>query len=470
VSTLPAVRSRVRTGSGVVAARFTAAGGVLLGALVGVATAISPATASAGVIGLATVLVALAQLTWALHTFAAVSSIVEVVGYPPAVFVRVVALVVSAAWVLDWGVRRRNRQPGLLAIAPAVAISITLFLVWIVLSVLWAADRSAAESEVIRYVSAMLFVAISAYGLSTRVALVRQVSVLSVSLGVAAVGSLLLGAQVGDRLTSSGTDPNYLAMGFLAGAILAAGMAVITRNWWRIVYLATIAACLVGMVATQSRGGIVGGVVALVVWVIFGGRRRRQVMIVVAAVAIAGSGYVYLLAPAATRDRLTGVVSASSTDEGTGRLDIWRVGLETFKAHPLVGVGIGNYTVVTPQYVPNAGLVRRDDLIIVNTKVAHNIFLNIAVDTGVVGFVLFYSAVGGCLVLMLRSARRAERDGDEDLGWVMRACLAATAGVIGADFFISAQYTHVLWLLLALGPAAAGVTKLRSATQQRSIV
>jgi O-antigen ligase len=70
--------------------------------------------------------------------------------------------------------------------------------------------------------------------------------------------------------------------------------------------------------------------------------------------------------------------------------------------HPLLGVGPGNYKVhyMDPDYrwMPGRGVVPRQ---------LHNMYLEVATETGVVGFVLF----AGMLFLALRSLNRVRKSG-----------------------------------------------------------
>jgi O-antigen ligase len=91
--------------------------------------------------------------------------------------------------------------------------------------------------------------------------------------------------------------------------------------------------------------------------------------------------------------------------------------------------------------------------VVLNPKVAHNIYLELWADLGIVGLALFL----GFVVMAVRAAlaavkllQHAGRRADEILA---RALIVAIAGMLAADFFISDLYSKQLFLLLALGPA-----------------
>ncbi len=81
------------------------------------------------------------------------------------------------------------------------------------------------------------------------------------------------------------------------------------------------------------------------------------------------------------------------------RLGIWRNSLEMFKEHPVSGVGVGNFKIVYPAYHQRAHKDRvfRETM---RLHTCHNDFLQIAVELGVVGLLLFFSLLA-CIFSMV---------------------------------------------------------------------
>ena len=127
------------------------------------------------------------------------------------------------------------------------------------------------------------------------------------------------------------------------------------------------------------------------------------------------------------------------------------------QAHPVRGVGVGNFKSASIHYLLRPGALQRDEFIVDTPKVAHNTYLQVLAEEGVLGEVLFLSIIGFSLLSMLRAARIYERLGDSSMELLSRALLVALAGVLAADFFISDQFSKQLWLLLALGPALLAI-------------
>src|SRR2546430_16573838 len=109
--------------------------------------------------------------------------------------------------------------------------------------------------------------------------------------------------------------------------------------------------------------------------------------------------------------------------------------------HRVRGGGIGNYTTSSIHYLLQPGPLQRDEFIVDTPKVAHNTYLQVLAEEGVLGEVLFLSIIGFSLLSILRAARIYERLGDSSMELLSRALLVALAGVLAADFFISDQFS-----------------------------
>ena len=76
--------------------------------------------------------------------------------------------------------------------------------------------------------------------------------------------------------------------------------------------------------------------------------------------------------------RFLGTVNAA--DPTTGRSHFWSVTLDVIKAHPLIGSGLGSFSVIYTRYDSRNGLFRLEQ--------AHNDYLQILSDAGIVGGLL----------------------------------------------------------------------------------
>lgn len=86
----------------------------------------------------------------------------------------------------------------------------------------------------------------------------------------------------------------------------------------------------------------------------------------------------------------------------TGRLEIWKRGLELFLNNPISGVGVRCFPMAI-------GYLRADASAIPEWQAAHNSYLQIAVETGIIGFAMFVSIIACCASNFSR-CRRVKND------------------------------------------------------------
>jgi O-antigen ligase len=214
---------------------------------------------------------------------------------------------------------------------------------------------------------------------------------------------------------------------------------------------------------TVSRGGLVAFGAALIAGIAMAGKRRGKVVALAVIGAVLAVGYFGMFAPAAARERIT------ESNGGTGRLDIWTVGWRMVQGAPIQGVGAGNFTVVSIHYLIAPGALLRDDFIVDVPKVAHNTYLEVLAELGIVGLTLFLIVIVFSIACAVRAARYAEQVGDVQMDILARAIVVALVALLAAYAFISREYSKQLWLLLALCPVMLEIVraKARSAPSGR---
>jgi O-antigen ligase len=194
--------------------------------------------------------------------------------------------------------------------------------------------------------------------------------------------------------------------------------------------------------------------VALVAAVIFGGRWRPFVAVMGVLVALSVVGF---FAFVATPDQTARVTSIEGG--GSGRTDLWTVGWRMVMAHPVRGVGAGNFQSESVHYLIEPGALHRTDLILGTQHVAHNTYLQVLSELGIVALVPFMLILGFSLWCLLAAARGFGSRGESGMEMIARATLVGLCGILAADFFVSGQFSKQLWLLLGLGPALLAMSK-----------
>ena len=243
-------------------------------------------------------------------------------------------------------------------------------------------------------------------------------------------GTLPVGAGGTPRFSAIDA-PNATAAAMLLPFILSLDAAVSPRGVTeqaravgRRVDAGLAALLVVGILITGSRGGLVATVAgALVVVVARGARVRARILLGLVAVI----GAAFLIAPPALQGHLTATHS-------TGRTGLWALGAEACAEHCAAGSGFGSFPHVYSEVFrssPDASGYHDADF------KAHNIWLETAVETGLVGVAILIVAVG----LTARHAWRAPPE-------ARASSLGALAAVLVATMFLSHLSFRYFWLVV----------------------
>ena len=222
----------------------------------------------------------------------------------------------------------------------------------------------------------------------------------------------------------------------------------------RIIYLFIAGLMGVALVMTASRGGIVSLVAEILFLVIVTAiwrkpseRRRHKsgrVKRIAARFAMAGVLLfslfmgVVLLGGEFSINRF--IDSVNTDDPTTGRSHFWSVTLDIIKANPYIGTGLGAFGVIYTRYDTRNGLYRLEQ--------AHNDYLQVLSDAGIVGGVLALSFV---LLLFYKALSRARSRDDFRRGIALAALSGCFAVLLHSffDFTLHTTSNALLFLVLA---------------------
>jgi putative inorganic carbon (HCO3(-)) transporter len=376
-------------------------------------------------------------------------------------------LLLAVAWLARVFTRQRERD--FFAEYQGLSWILIAFLVWAALTLLWATQRSPGTTAISRYFLDILLLPIAFTAIRTRRDLVIVLAAIALGAFVAAAYGIAKPPSaelIEGRATGTIGDPNELAAALIVGLALAAGL-VLSRGrplLLRMAALVVVPICLAGVFMSLSRGGLIALSALLLAGPFLAGRWRAAMMCLLVLVAASGFLYFTQVASLPARERVT------NAGEGSGRTDLWTIGLRMVRAHPLEGVGVGNFPVVSADYVLQPGLIKRSELIFSTApKVTHNTYLEILAEMGFPGLALFLGIVGTSLFCALRAARLWARRGAVGMEALARSVLLGLIGLLVADFFISEMYGKLLWTMLALGPAMFAVAR-RETVEQRPAV
>ena len=236
------------------------------------------------------------------------------------------------------------------------------------------------------------------------------------------------------RLTIGSTyDPNDLAFIMVSFLPIVFYMMKSEAGAKKLFLLTTAIAMLTTVLYTGSRGGFLGfAVVAVMIMV-----RERVSMKKALMYLVITASFVLAAAPSSFLERLT-VKDYNYEKGGGGRLDIWGRGFSLMLKHPVLGVGVGGFEIAE-------GLSRGGQG---KWSSAHNSFVQIGTELGIVGLVIFVRLVASSIVGMKNL--RFSDEADVLPPWMLKGVEISLYGYIAAGFFLSQAYSPVLYLLVGM--------------------
>jgi len=214
-----------------------------------------------------------------------------------------------------------------------------------------------------------------------------------------------------------------------------------------------------GIVLTFSRGTFItlAGMTALMMLLRF--IRPKKIL-------LAGVGLVLLISVALpeyydqvnTVSSLSNLASSDSEDsrglDGSfrGRYAQMVAALTVFLEHPIAGVGPGHFSRYYSKKYGNAVGTK----FLRSNRRAHNLYVEMIANLGVVGFVSFMAIVI-FILYRLSQARRNLADRRPDLAKLATALILAIFGYLGSAMFLHLSFQRYYWFILALAGAALHV-------------
>lgn len=373
-----------------------------------------------------------------------------------------VGALIFIAWA-GIALTRRGALPLLPRDEPALFWAIAGFLVLNGSSVLWATDSSATLSALGRLVLVAALAVVTYTAASMPSGFRTIINGYLLASAATSLFSIASGTYLAKGRLATLFDPNYFAAELIPAILIALFLFAtaggpVTR-WFA---AAVAGADLSAFVLTQSRGGIVGLVVALLAAVAFAGRARPRIVALVLTLVAIGLGYYLTYTPAHVFESgARGGLSAASS----GRTDEWQVALRVVAGHPIGGVGLGNYPIVEPSYATHTLNLNFVQFIVKFRQVAHNMYLEVAAEVGLVGLLVFLTILALPLRLAARALARLVPAGDE-LEFHVRGVLAGAIGMLTAYVFLSAEREKPLWFVLGLLACAPALFRKTSGERE----
>jgi O-antigen ligase len=244
-------------------------------------------------------------------------------------------------------------------------------------------------------------------------------------------------------------NPNYRPWGWIVGdsnyfaaaAIFAIVLAFYFMHgkpprWEKAYCIVCLLLTLLAVTFCASRGGFLG-LVAASLFLAWHTKRRTRNLVLISALVLPLS----LVLPMSPLHRFLN----TSEDYGSTQfhLEAWKAGLHMIEAHPIAGVGLGNFKPLMPLYMS----VTPGRRVNVDTM-AHNMFIEVAAELGLPALLIFL----GIFWCTYRTLGRLRRSASTHT-LIRKTAAALQAGLVGfavAGSFVSAEYQKTSWMGFAL--------------------
>jgi len=210
---------------------------------------------------------------------------------------------------------------------------------------------------------------------------------------------------------------------------------------------------------TSSRGGVLAYFamlsVAVLAWFYRGTTEKRASWLPIAvggvALGLIVVGSLIYLGGETSMLRGFGFENQSS-DVSSGRLHFWSVTWNIFLANPIIGAGLDAFGVAFTQFDTHSGMYRIEQ--------AHNDYLQILADGGVIGFGLIMAFI---VLLVKGSIRRIQEESDPFLRTTIIGGLAGCVGILVHSLFdfplrtAGNAFVFLLVIAVMLAPVTSGM-------------
>jgi O-antigen ligase len=232
-------------------------------------------------------------------------------------------------------------------------------------------------------------------------------------------------------------DPNYYSVSALLCMPIAFYLMRTrlsrTERWF---CLASLSMIVPGLALAASRGAFIGLGAGMVLGVARSrGRLRTFIAVTALFVGIA------LLMPRSPIDRFLSP-SRGDARAASERMVLWRSGIHIFLENPVTGIGPHNFK----RRIDS--LIREKNLDLDRAFIAHNTYIQIGAEQGLVGLIPFLAVIVGTFLTLERVRRRSR-----SRTFTHAAAEGLQVGLVAysvAILFLTAEYQKLFWLIVFL--------------------
>jgi O-antigen ligase len=345
---------------------------------------------------------------------------------------RYLGILVSIVWLISIVSTKKVRRPSLFHVL------FFLFTLWNVVSLFWTIAYETSIQEVITYVQLFILTLIIWDLYTSTEELNKGIQIFILGCYILIITTIInyaLGREIkiysGGRYAGVG-NAGDMALVLSLGLPIAWHLAISQKSQNKIIVFLNyiyLPCALFAILLTGTRMALIA-VVPAILYIVGSFHRLKLIVRITSFFALIGAMFwLEPFIPQTTLDRLGTAFSSITAGDLGGRVEIWRQSLAYWFEHPIIGIGSGAL----------------DSPLVINT-VAHNTFLSVLTEVGMIGLLIFISIL---LVVVNRAFRQKK-----ELATLWITVLSVWA--IGV-FTLTWEYKKATWLLLTLIIAAAHI-------------
>jgi len=257
-------------------------------------------------------------------------------------------------------------------------------------------------------------------------------------------------------------DPNYEALSLVVTLPLAIWLTRYeTRRLW--IWVGRICTPILAFAVflSQSRGGVLAlAVMAALAW--WNSQHKTKLL----GYFVAATLFMFAISPGQMLQRLQQIRVAGEAETGaevstSARVELAKAGVSMMEAHPLFGIGLGQFKSVEFHYNPVLTDLEPDP------KIAHDTYIQLGAEGGIPTLALYVAI----LLLTLSVCRRSEKlpNIPEDLKALALSFQIGLIGIMVAEFFLTAQYIKEVWVLISLAPNLYAISLQAAAARAKTV-